>query len=308
MKKIPKILTIAFLSIFILQMICLIILLIAPQESRAAEANFTPQVSIGDGFEKGEATVPSIAKYIQAIYNYAIGIVGILAAVVLMFGGVRWMMAGGSPDKIGDAKAWIGASISGLILALASYMILNTINPDLVSFKEIAPPLISARGCCEKIKNGGICSSSTTEDQCESGWREGDYICEDSKCLSADQIQIEKCANKGGQILLGNKSSDCGEKCKPKNYLYSSFSYKSSYEYYCCICDPCETLSDGTNCGESNGGKYAVCRNGECSPCAQNGQNCSFNWCCEGMCCEDNGLFDVAECIVGTPTNGKYCN
>jgi hypothetical protein len=125
MKKFPKILIITFFSIFILQMICLIILLAVPQESRAADASeikFAPQVSIpGSNFTTDKAAAPSIAKYIKAVYNYAIGIVGILAAVVLMFGGVRWLLAGGSPDKIGDAKAWIGASLTGLILALTSY-------------------------------------------------------------------------------------------------------------------------------------------------------------------------------------------
>ena len=139
MKKLPKILIIFFLSVFILQMVCLIFLLATPKKSQAADATFIPQVSIDSTFQKGIATAPSIAKYIKAIYNYAIGIVGILAAVVLMFGGVIWLTAGGSQEKVKEAKAWIGASLSGLVLILCSYMILNTINPDLVSFKEIVP-------------------------------------------------------------------------------------------------------------------------------------------------------------------------
>jgi hypothetical protein len=144
MKKLPKILTIIFFVIFILQMACLILLLALPEKTRAADVEFTPQISIpGSSFQEEEATSPSIAKYIQAIYNYAIGIVGILAAVVLMFGGLRWLTSRGKPDNINDAKAWIWAAVSGLVLALTSYMILNTINPDLVSFKEITPKIVT---------------------------------------------------------------------------------------------------------------------------------------------------------------------
>lgn len=80
---------------------------------------------------------PWIGEYIAAIYKYAIGIVGILAAIVLMIGGVMWIIAGGNPTTIGEAKSWIGASLTGLILALCSYLILYQINPALVNFKSL---------------------------------------------------------------------------------------------------------------------------------------------------------------------------
>ena len=168
-------------------MVYLIFLLTIPKETQAADATFVPQVSIDSTFQKGEPAPTSIAKYIQAIYNYAIGIVGILAAVVLMFGGVIWLTAGGSPDKVNEAKAWIGASLSGLILVLCSYMILNTINPDLVSFKEIAPsPIAEKQGnyagvvdegaCCEYYEKDGKISS--TKDGKISSIRVRQEICE----------------------------------------------------------------------------------------------------------------------------------
>ncbi len=81
---------------------------------------------------------PWLGEYIAGIYKYAIGIVGILAAVVLMIGGVMWIVAGGNATAIGEAKAWIGASLTGLIIALCSYTILYQVNPALVSFKPLA--------------------------------------------------------------------------------------------------------------------------------------------------------------------------
>ena len=78
-----------------------------------------------------------IGEYIRAVYNYAIGIVGILAAVVLMWGGLLWLTAGGDQGKVTEAKAWIAASLTGLVIALSSWTILYVINPDLVAFNAL---------------------------------------------------------------------------------------------------------------------------------------------------------------------------
>jgi len=105
---------------------------------------------------------PWIGEYVAGIYKYAIGIVGILAAVVLMVGGVLWIIAGGSATMIGEAKAWIGASLTGLVIALCSYLILYQVNPALVGFNglnitmvEKIKELVSNRtgGTAEQYKN-----------------------------------------------------------------------------------------------------------------------------------------------------------
>jgi hypothetical protein len=78
-----------------------------------------------------------IGKYIVGIYKYALGIIGIIAVIVMMIGGVMWIVAAGNTSRITEAKAWIGASITGLILMLSSYTILSIINPGLTSFKAL---------------------------------------------------------------------------------------------------------------------------------------------------------------------------
>jgi len=151
LKHFPKIITIFFLVVFILQLTCLLFLTLTPNASQAADpATFKPQVDI-TGMQQefgavdsktGGYAIPgstaSIAKYVRVIYKYAIGIVGILAAVVLMVGGVMWIIAGGNSTAIGEAKSWIGASLTGLLLALLSYLILATVNPALVDFQVTA--------------------------------------------------------------------------------------------------------------------------------------------------------------------------
>jgi len=82
--------------------------------------------------DKTKLCVNWMQEYIVEIYKYGVGIVGILATVVMMIGGIIWLTAGGDATRLGEAKAWITASVTGLIIALTSYLILYTVNPDLI--------------------------------------------------------------------------------------------------------------------------------------------------------------------------------
>ena len=222
LKKLPKIIVIFFLTIFVFQMICLFFFLAAPAASQAADpATFKPQVQI-PGMEQEFGSVDSkgyvipgstaaIAKYIRVVYKYAIGIVGILAAVVLMIGGVIWIVAGGNATMVGEAKAWIGASLTGLILALASYLILATVNPALVDLKttEITKVEVINSGRCltASLSNDPLalytCVDNYTEEQCvkdnsSNKWEKG-VTCPTPCCAwEQDLIATGLCKMQGG--------------------------------------------------------------------------------------------------------------
>jgi hypothetical protein len=78
--------------------------------------------------------IPWISQYIAAIYGWAMGIVGILATVMILWGGIIYLTAGGIPERISTAKDYITSAIAGLLLAFGSYLLLYTINPSLVKF------------------------------------------------------------------------------------------------------------------------------------------------------------------------------
>jgi len=101
-----------------------------------AQVAFTPQVQVGE-FSGGTVDANTTGEYIKAVYNYGIGVAGILSAIVMMFGGILWLTAGGDSGKVAEAKEWIKSSLFGLILILLSYTILLTISPDLVNFKPL---------------------------------------------------------------------------------------------------------------------------------------------------------------------------
>jgi hypothetical protein len=97
--------------------------------------------------EKGEKRCYSrgIVGHISDFYQYFIGAIAILAVVMIMWGGFLWLTAAGSASQIGVAKTKITGALIGLVLALGAYLILNTINSNLVNLKEIEIEKIAAR-------------------------------------------------------------------------------------------------------------------------------------------------------------------
>jgi hypothetical protein len=132
-----KVFMASFIVISLVQVLGVIFFLSTPNFINAQEENSIDlQVPIGDTNNISfDASTAPIAKYIGAIYKYSIGVVGILAAVMLMVGGVIWLVAGGNATRVSEAKAWIASSLTGLVLVMTSYLLLSQINSDLINFK-----------------------------------------------------------------------------------------------------------------------------------------------------------------------------
>lgn len=81
--------------------------------------------------------IPFLGEYITAIYRYAVGIVSIIAILVIIVSGVQWTVSGGDQTTISNAKERILNALVGMALALGSYVILYTINPELVEFRSL---------------------------------------------------------------------------------------------------------------------------------------------------------------------------
>jgi hypothetical protein len=122
------------ITIFVIIAFSLVILLTHfAQAAYQLEVSY-PTVSIGGD------TSPSggLISYLRYIYLLSLAAVGIAALGALVYGGFMYMLSGTITSK-DEAKKWIWGAISGLILALAAYLILNTINPDLVKWSLIMP-------------------------------------------------------------------------------------------------------------------------------------------------------------------------
>ena len=98
--------------------------------------NYTPvdkQYAID---ENGFLYLPWIGEYIAAIYQYSMAIISIVAVIMIIVQGVRIVTSMGGDQKVQGYKD-IGRIVIGLVIAWSSYLVLNTINPDLVNFKPL---------------------------------------------------------------------------------------------------------------------------------------------------------------------------
>ena len=81
--------------------------------------------------------VPFLAQYIQGIYNYVLVLVTVLATAMVAWGGIKWLSAGGNASQVDSALTTITNALIGLLLALGTYFILNTINPELINLRKL---------------------------------------------------------------------------------------------------------------------------------------------------------------------------
>ena len=87
--------------------------------------------------EPGDA-LPQFIKYVFVFSLSIVGIIGLAAIVIAAFG---YLTAVGNPQKAADANDKILSALLGIILLLGSFLLLRTINPDLLRLGVEAPPV-----------------------------------------------------------------------------------------------------------------------------------------------------------------------
>ena len=60
---------------------------------------------------------------IMLVINIIMGFLGIIAVIIILTGGFKWMTAGGNEEKVAEAKKLIIAGIVGLAIIFAAFSI-----------------------------------------------------------------------------------------------------------------------------------------------------------------------------------------
>ena len=80
----------------------------------------------GDGADFAGASGLSsgnLIDTISSIIRVALGFLGVIAVVIILLGGFKWMTSGGNDEKVKKAKQLIFQGIVGLVIVLSSYAI-----------------------------------------------------------------------------------------------------------------------------------------------------------------------------------------
>lgn len=257
----------------------------------------TPTVSIPNtDFTAGKAikveeSTKTLANYIVAIFKYSIGVIGIIAAIALMAGGMVWLTAGGNHEKISSAKTMIGSSLIGLAIAFGAFLLLSAVNTNLVNFPIRTIKKISyismESGCCLKgISTATQTSEALTEEQCAA--------IPDTKFYAGLEARFNSCQSANGKYFYAClNTSDPTTTC-------NAFSAQPVEDRYCDglpdppRCSTAKTCCTVTKPSQPCGADYATCpsgqgycKDGECQECLSLGSVCNYMFQCanqEGKC------------------------
>jgi hypothetical protein len=112
-------------------------------DSAVAQDTATSTTTSGDnlGYTPLE-TLPGVSEwdgtlsgYLNRMFSLFIGICAVLAILMIVISGFQYMTSGDSEGARKEAKSRITGAILGLLIALSSVLILETINPDLLNFE-----------------------------------------------------------------------------------------------------------------------------------------------------------------------------
>lgn len=104
----------------VISALALIGLFILPSLAAAA----TIDVGMNFGTELGMGT-RDIRQTIASIVNVALGLLGIVSVVIVLYGGFRYMISQGDKTKTDEARKIIISGVIGLAIILSAYAIAN---------------------------------------------------------------------------------------------------------------------------------------------------------------------------------------
>ena len=99
--------------------------------------SITPALATLDiGLNYGTATglgTTDIREGVMNIVQYLLSFLGVIAIIVMLYGGFVWLTSGGNEEKVGQAKKIISAGIIGLVIIFISYALATFVIEQLIT-------------------------------------------------------------------------------------------------------------------------------------------------------------------------------
>ncbi len=77
--------------------------------------------------DNGVATIQGLMCLVGNVLSVALSFIGLAGFIMLIFGSIKWLISGGNSQALESSKKTITFAFTGLILALVSILIINTI-------------------------------------------------------------------------------------------------------------------------------------------------------------------------------------
>lgn len=268
-----------------------------------ASVGFVPQVGIPDsefqvgkpvavGSERdGKVTSDLLARYIRSFYVYGLNIVGVLAVLFLMAGGVLWIVSGGNESKIANAKKMISGALVGGALLVGAYFIVNTINPELTKLPVISLTKIEPKKIQDDIDSRFLLDAEKVTYVC----LHRDQTCEHTNPPSLN-MDLSVCRERKG----------ASPSCPADETIWCCGMNNNTQANADKMCvgkrngDPCKITETG-----SLGSGF--CQNNKCQPCFIAGQQCNNDYECRSGSLLLCGYGEASGISFPSKCNRGYC-
>ncbi|MBN2854003.1 IPT/TIG domain-containing protein [Patescibacteria group bacterium] len=210
--------------------------------------NFGTEV-VGDGLGGVLGEAESDPRVVAGrIINFALGFLGLIAILIIIYAGFKWMTSGGVEEKIAEAKKILIAGVIGLIIILSSWALATFV---LSRFSQVI------NNSDEIVYNEG--DTQTCGCNGYTIFRDGAWgPCIGGTCYPGDEEPTSCNANSFGDI------------CSPLDNICAEGSYCDNN----CLCQPLGQAGDSCNLNTEEGlcapndnfcGSYLLCDPDSCS-------------------------------------------
>jgi hypothetical protein len=97
--------------------------------------------------------IPWIAQYVGALVRYGFALAAIFSVMMIVLGGIMYILYGAAPTLAAKGKEYIVTAVFGMVILAGSYIILNTINPNLVNLSPVEVEVVATQAV--NIEPGG---------------------------------------------------------------------------------------------------------------------------------------------------------
>jgi len=99
----------------------------------AATVQFSPMTKLPFLTSSSSGSIGSATEMFNALFKLSITIGAMLAVFMFIVGGLQMIMAKDSSGSIGEGKKKMSNAVMGLLMLISTFVVLNTINPQLTS-------------------------------------------------------------------------------------------------------------------------------------------------------------------------------
>ncbi len=90
-----------------------------------------------EGYDPALVATTDLRSFILRIVNFALGFLGLIAVIIIIYGGILYVLSGGEDERTQTGKNAIKYAVIGLLIVLGSYAFVNTIIGGVVGEEDI---------------------------------------------------------------------------------------------------------------------------------------------------------------------------